>query len=113
MECEDCEGMGTSVSACLSCSGMGSVRSKVNETITIPPGVYTGLILRSQGKGNQMRKGTGQPGDLLLKVTVEDHEVFKRDAENILSETCIPFTKAVFGGIVQVETLTGKRDIHI
>jgi molecular chaperone DnaJ len=48
-----------------------------------------------------------------LKVTVEDHEVFKRDAENILSETCIPFTKAVFGGIVQVETLTGKRDIHI
>ena len=60
-----------------------------------------------------MRKGTGQPGDLLVKITVEDHELFKRDAENILSEACIPFTKAVFGGSVQVETLTGKRDIDV
>ena len=60
-----------------------------------------------------MRKGTGQPGDLLLKVTVEDHEVFKRDAENVLSEARIPFTKAVLGGNVRLETLTGKRDINL
>jgi len=113
MECEDCEGMGITVTACLSCSGLGSVRSKVSETVAIPAGVYSGLILRSQGKGNQMRKGTGQPGDLLLKVTVEDHEVFKRDAENVLSEARIPFTKAVLGGNVRLETLTGKRDINL
>ena len=86
IECEDCEGMGTTVPACLACSGIGSVRSKVTETVTIPAGVYSGLVLRSQGKGNQMRKGIGQPGDLLLKVKVEDHETFKREAENVLSE---------------------------
>jgi molecular chaperone DnaJ len=113
MKCEDCEGMGITVTACLSCSGLGSVRSKVTETVSIPAGVYSSLILRSQGKGNQMRKGTGQPGDLLLKVTVEDHEVFKRDEENVLSEAFIPFTKAVFGGIVQVDILTGRRDVNL
>lgn len=31
IECEDCEGMGVTVLACLSCSGLGSVRSKVTE----------------------------------------------------------------------------------
>lgn len=98
--CEDCNGLGVSVPACISCSGFGSVRSKVKETFAIPSGVYTGLILRSQGKGNQMRKGTGSPGDMLIKVNVEDHEVFKRDAENVVSEAQIPFTKAVFGGFV-------------
>ena len=54
-----------------------------------------------------MKKGTGQPGDLLLKVKVEDHDTFKRDAENVVSEAQIPFTKAVFGGSVKVETLKG------
>ena len=107
VECEDCEGTGVTMPACISCSGLGSVRSKVTEQVTIPSGVYSGLVLRSQGKGNQMRKGLGmgQNGDLLLRVTVEDHEVFKRDAENIVSEAQIPFVKAVFGGEVQVQAL--------
>ena len=113
VECEGCQGLGHSFPSCLSCSGLGSVRSKVIEKVDIPAGVYTGLILRSKGKGNQMKKGMGQPGDLLLKVTVEDHKVFKRDAENIVSEAEIPFTKAVFGGTVNVETLKGPTQITI
>ena len=44
---------------------------------------------------------------MLLKVNVEDHKIFKREAENIVSEAQIPFTKAVFGGMVEVETLKG------
>ena len=47
-----------------------------------------------------MKKGTGPNGDLLLTVNVEEHPVFTRDAENVLSEASIPFTKAVFGGSV-------------
>ena len=113
IECEDCEGTGVTVPACLSCSGIGAVRSKVTEKITVPPGVYSGLVLRSQGKGNQMKKGMGQPGDLLIRVTVQPHETFKRDAENLYSEAQIPFTKAVFGGQVNVETLKGPTQITI
>lgn len=101
------------VPACLSCSGYGSVRSRVTENVDIPAGVYSGLVLRKQGKGNQMKKGTGQPGDLLIKLTVEDHEVFSRDAENVLSEAEVPFTKAVFGGAVQIETLKGMKEVTL
>ena len=50
----------------------------------------------------------GKNGDLLLKVSVENHYLFKREAESITSEQKIPFTKAVFGGDVEIETLTGK-----
>ena len=60
-----------------------------------------------------MKKGTGQNGDLLLKVKVEDHPVFTRQAENVLSEAFIPFTKAVFGGPVQVETIKGNTTINL
>ncbi len=105
--------MGTTVPACLSCSGLGSIRSNVTEQVSIPAGVYSGLVLRSQGKGNQMKKGTGQPGDLLLKITVEDHDVFKRDAENIVSETKIPFATATLGGNVTIETLNGANQIKL
>ena len=101
--------MGVTVPACLSCSGLGSIRQTVKEKVTIPAGVYSGLILRSQGKGNQMKKGTGQPGDLLLKVSVEDHPVFKRDAENIISEAKIPFTTAALGGNAAIDTLDGLK----
>lgn len=48
-----------------------------------------------------------------MKVTVEDHPVFKRDAENVVSEAKIPFTKAVLGGQVSVETLNGTSQISI
>lgn len=108
VECEDCEGTGVVVPSCTSCNGLGSVRTKATEKLSIPSGVYTGLVLRSEGKGNQIRNDFGQNGDLLLKVDVESHELFKREAENITSEQKIPFTKAVFGGDVEVETLTGK-----
>ena len=60
-----------------------------------------------------MRKGSGQPGDLLLKVTVEDHETFSRDAENVISEASVPFEKAVFGGQVKVETIHGMHTITL
>ena len=86
IECEDCEGLGVTVPACLTCTGIGSVRSKVTEKVNIPPGVYSGLVLRSKGKGNQTYRDRGQNGDLLLKIDVEEHPLFERDAENVLSE---------------------------
>lgn len=60
-----------------------------------------------------MTKSAGQPGDLLLKVIVEEHETFSRDAENVISEAYIPFTKAVFGGNVDVKTLKGTENITV
>lgn len=47
-----------------------------------------------------MVKSIGLPGDLLLKVKVEEHKTFRRDAENVLSEAMVPFPTAVFGGSV-------------
>jgi DnaJ-class molecular chaperone len=46
---------------------------------------------------------------LLLKVSVEDHPVFKRDAENIISEAKIPFTTAALGGNAAIDTLDGLK----
>ncbi len=48
-----------------------------------------------------------------MKVTVENHDVFKRDAENIVSESRIPFATATLGGNVMIETLSGQNQIKL
>jgi len=42
----------------------------VIENVSIPPGVNSGTNLRMAGKGH-MATGGGQPGDLLVKITVK------------------------------------------
>lgn len=39
--------------------------------------------------------------------------MFSRDSENVLSEAEIPFTKAVFGGPVHIETLKGMKELKL
>lgn len=113
IECEVCEGLGVVRPACTTCSGVGALRVETKQQIKIPPGVYSGLVLRNEGKGNEVQKGVGVSGDLLLKVKVEDHAEFRREGLDILSTVEVPFSRAVFGGTVSVQTLKGRKDVKI
>lgn len=75
--------------------------------VHIPAGIETGKIIRLHGKGapgyNQ-----GDPGDLLLNVTVSDKPGYDRKGMDVYTTASIPFTTAVFGGEVLVPTLYGN-----
>lgn len=83
----------------------------MKETITIPKGVDSGVNLRMSKKGNFSLKG--EPGDLLIKVTVKEHPYFKRKGADIYVEKKVTLTQALLGSTVRVKTLQGDVDLKI
>lgn len=111
MDCEQCEGSGQDSSGCLTCKGSGALRKTVKESIKIPKGVSTGINLRMAKKGNWSK--SGKQGDLLIKITVRDHNYFKRQGDDIITEKFITVTQAILGTKVSVATLHGDYDLEI
>ena len=75
--------------------------------VHIPAGIDTGKSIRLKGKGNPGNYG-GEPGDLILKVTVGERPGFERKGMDLYTTIEIPFTTAVLGGEAIVPTLKGK-----
>jgi curved DNA-binding protein len=72
--------------------------------IKIPAGSKTGTKVRITGKGHP---GTAGPGDLFLKVKVENDPRFERKEDNLYAEVEVDLYTAVLGGEEIVPTLTG------
>lgn len=72
--------------------------------VNIPAGIESGKTIRLKGKG---MAGAGEPGDLLLKVTVKEKPGFRREGLDVYTTITVPYTTAVFGGEVRVRTLYG------
>ena len=62
-------------------------------------------------KGNTSLNG--ESGDLLIKITVKPHPVFKREGSDILSEKKITVTEAILGTTLEVDTVYGKSKLKI
>ncbi|MDO4613004.1 MAG: J domain-containing protein [Actinomycetaceae bacterium] len=70
-------------------------------TVRLPAGVRDGQKLRLKGKGRQVPGG--EPGDLLLTVTIKPHPVFSlRDGTDLLVDMPISVGEAVAGATVEV-----------
>jgi curved DNA-binding protein len=76
-------------------------------TVKVPKGVRTGQTLRLRGKGRPGLHG-GPAGDLLLKVTVADHPVFRRLGDDVEMDLPVSVTTAVLGGSVDVSLPSGE-----
>ena len=75
--------------------------------VHIPAGIDTGESIRLKGKG-MPGTGGGEPGDLLLKVTVGTRPGYERKGSDVYTTISIPYTTAVFGGEATVPTLYGN-----
>jgi molecular chaperone DnaJ len=77
-------------------------------TARIPAGVRDGQKVRLRGKGRPSLTG-GEPGDLVVQVSVEPHPVFTIDGTDVRLTVPITFTEAVFGTEIEVPTPDGGR----
>ncbi len=75
--------------------------------VRIPQGIEDGQKLRIPAQGGF--RPDGRRADLYLKVKIEDHPLFKREGKDLYLQWYIPYTKAVFGTVVEVPTLYGKK----
>ena len=79
-------------------------------SVKIPAGIESGQGLRVPGKGED---GDGGPGDLIVRVWVEEHAVFRKEGFNLIMELPVKLTMALTGGTVELDTLDGKIELKI
>lgn len=75
-------------------------------TVRIPAGVEDGQKIRLKGKGAPSPSG-GEPGDLILQVTVRPHAVFGSEGRNLTITVPITFVEAATGATIEVPTFGG------
>ena len=75
--------------------------------VHIPAGIDDGQSIRLRGKGMPGANG-GKTGDLMLKVHVASRPGFERKGMDVYAPVRIPFSTAVLGGKVEVQTLRGR-----
>lgn len=105
MPCPECNGNGQVISdPCKECHGEGVVKEKQHVKLHIPAGVDTGMRLKMNGYGDA-GQGGGPPGDLYVFITVEPHEIFEREGNDVILVLPITFTEAAIGCKKEVPSL--------
>ena len=74
--------------------------------VKIPAGVADGQKIKLRGKGQPSPDG-GEPGDIVLTITVRKHPVFEREGLNLRVTVPITFVEATLGATIEVPTLGG------
>lgn len=113
MPCDQCRGSGMLEGPpCPTCRGSGEVASQARLQVTIPKGVEHGSRIRLAGQGGPGVAG-GPPGDLYLRVKLEDHPLIRRDGLDLTLDVPVTVREAIEGGEVDVPTLSGRVRMSI
>lgn len=83
-----------------------------NIRLSIPAGVEDGQTIKIKGHGGPGIEG-GPSGDLYITFSIVNNTDFKRDGADLFKTVQVPLVKAVLGGEILVETLTGKVKLKI
>jgi len=139
VDCPDCDGTGckpgTSKSTCKDCNGNGQVRvgrkmgfstfvtvqpcgkcqrGKVNGTkhlsFNLPSGIDNGDYV-VQGEGQSIPDG--ENGDLIVRVRVEPHKLYRRDGTDLYCDARISMVDATLGTEINVKTLENIEKLKI
>lgn len=105
MACPKCHGEGKVITdPCKNCHGQGSVKEKQHIKVNIPAGVDSGMRLKMSGYGDA-GQGGAPSGDLYVFITVESHNLFEREGNDIILDLPISFTEAALGCKKEVPSL--------
>jgi molecular chaperone DnaJ len=111
--CGRCSGMGQIIaSPCSACKGDGRKIKDVTYTVDVPAGIDSGQTLRLGGKGAVGVRGGGA-GDLYVHVRVADHETFRREEDDLVTDVVISIAQAALGTQLTLGTLDGDEELVI
>jgi len=112
--CGTCKGSGSIVKhACTECKGTGRQFEIVEEDVYIPKGIGPGQNIKVVARGNASIDYNGEPGDLIVKLTIKPDTYFRRDGADVHTDYYINLSDAVLGGMGRVKTLYGDIDLPI
>jgi molecular chaperone DnaJ len=111
--CSNCQGEGKVVSSpCHQCRGTRRERATRHIAVKIPPGVDENSQIRIAGEGEAGEQG-GPPGNLYVAVSVDEHEYFKRQGDDIILDLPINVAQAALGDEAKIPTLHGLENVRI
>ena len=109
--CPHCNGNGKSIDKRPSgTDANGMLKETETVKITIPAGVEDGMQLKVSGKGNAA-PFEGINGDLIVLISIKQHETLIRDGQNLHYDHYVSFSDAVLGTSCEIPTVTGKVKI--
>ena len=112
-ECPVCSGSGEMIeNPCRGCGGNGIERKSVEIKVKVPAGVAEGNYMTLNGQGNKGPKGY-EAGDLIIFFEENQHEVFTRNGEDVITEAKIQINDAAIGITLEVPTIEGKAKLKI
>lgn len=110
--CQTCHGRRVvPEKACTECRGSGISRKEEEITVSVPPGIENGQVIRMAGMGEAVSGGAS--GDLYIKVHVAPHPLFRKEGYNLVTDLSIKITDALLGAEYTLDTLDGKTTITI
>jgi len=111
--CTECQGEGVVYEKkCGKCGGDGRVKESKKIKISIPAGIDDGQSISLEGQGEAGGRGA-RAGDLYVLIHLKKHSKFVRKNNDILSTEFIPFSMAVLGGKIEIETVKEKLLLKI
>ncbi len=106
--CPNCGGEGRVIKEpCNVCGGEGRVYGESVVEVEIPAGVREGNYLTVRGYGDAGIRG-GTPGDLIVVIEEEPHQLFVRKGNDIYYTLLVSFPEAVLGSEVEVPYINGS-----
>lgn len=111
--CSTCNGTGKVIKdKCTYCYGEGVVSGEETIELKIPAGVYEGMHLSMEGKGNAARHG-GINGDLLIAIQELEHPSLKRDGIDLIYNLYVSVPDAILGCSAEIPTVNSKVKIKV
>ena len=111
--CRRCRATGRIIETpCPTCKGGGSVRRPRTFQVKIPAGVKNGARIKLAGRGEPGPAG-GKAGDLYVRVSVAQHDLFGRKGDNLTLSLPVTFPEVALGANVQVPTLNGPVTLKV
>lgn len=109
--CRQCGGRGEVIrDPCDQCRGKGMAAGERELAFELPPGTQAGRY-RIGGQGRHARGG--EPGDLIVEVSVQPHEHFKHDGPDLFYDHRINVAEAALGSEAVVPTLDGSEKVKV
>lgn len=109
--CNKCHGQGQIITKpCSECRGTGKVRGTKHLSFDVPAGIDNGDYVIS-GEGESVPDGPN--GDLIVRVRVKPHPLFKRDGADVFYDAKITIADACLGTSIEVPTLEKPEKIKI
>jgi len=114
--CNNCQGSGIIIEGnkkCNECKGDGKYETDNPCNLSIPKGFDDGLKTIFNKLGEQPKKNSQEPGDLILELKVLEHPLFIRKGNDLIYKINISLTESILGKDISIPYFDDTIKINI